>query len=370
MEEKKNFKRMIMHLGVGFGLGLVVIGGFIWLMDPFYHYHKPLFDVPVVLENAVYQTAGAARNLEYDSAVVGTSMTENMHTSWFDEAFGWKTMKLSYSGARSDDLKAIFEQMNQNEEVLKNVVMDLNDYQLTCESWTSYVDRPEYLYDEKLGNDYRYLLNKDVLLKSVRRGLDGLCGVQDNIDAAYTWEEETLFSREMACDSVDVVRSQLIWERYQQFGEEGLYNTTGQPTENFAVKIKNCQENLNNILPFVESHSDTVFYIMLPAYSMLYWEEKVLAGELEDTLGIYEYAVGELLQYPNVKIYYFQKEEEIITNLDNYRDSTHHKPEYNRYMFECIRDDKNLLTVENYKEKLNEMYEFARDFSYTELWNS
>lgn len=369
MEEKKDLKRLLIHLGVGFAAGLVLIAGFVWLMDPFYHYHRPLFDIPVVLENAVYQTAGAARNLEYDSAVVGTSMTENIHTSWFDEAFDWKTMKLSYSGARSDDLKAIFEQMNLHEGPLKHVVMDLNDYQLSCESWTSYVERPEYLYDENPWNDYQYLLSRDVLLKSVRRGLDGLTKEKDNIDLAYTWEEDTLFCKEMALDSASVVRGQLIWERYQQFGEEGLYATTGNLSENYGIKLQNCKENLENIIPFIEKHPETKFYIMLPAYSMLYWEEKVLTGELEDTIALYEYAVGTLLQHENVKVYYFQKEEEIITNLDNYRDSTHHKPEYNHYMFECIRDDKNLLTVENYKEKLGEMYEFARDFSYAKLWN-
>ena len=65
--------------------------------------------MPVIMEDAVYQTPGAAKNLEYTDVLMGTSMTENFHTGWFDEELGWHTMKLSYSGARSNDLKAILE---------------------------------------------------------------------------------------------------------------------------------------------------------------------------------------------------------------------------------------------------------------------
>lgn len=104
MIEKKRFYKM----AVCFVLCMGILGGFVWFVDPFYHYHEPFLNMPVVLDNAVYQTAGAAKNLTYNSAIIGTSMTENMHTSWFDDEMGWTTMKLSYSGARSNDLQAIF----------------------------------------------------------------------------------------------------------------------------------------------------------------------------------------------------------------------------------------------------------------------
>ncbi len=367
MEDKRHFWRMFRCIGICFGGSLVLLGCFVWLIDPFYHYHRPLFNIPVVLDTAVYQTAGAAKNLEYDSAIVGTSMTENMHTSWFDEEMGWNTMKLSYSGARSNDLKAIFEKISQKEGSLEHVFMDINAYQLTVESWTSYVERPEYLYDDHLFNDYQYLYNHDVLVRSAQRCLDGLLNVKDNIDTAYTWEEDSLFGKAIALQDSRGIREALLGDR--NLPMEEVYQVTGELSGELEDKLKVCQENLDNILPFIEENPNTEFHIMLPPYSMLYWEQEVLKGELEDTIAIFVYAVEKLLVYDNVKIYYFQNEEEIITNLDNYRDSTHHRPEYNRYIFECVRDGKNMLTEENYKDEFTEMYYFAKDFPYNVLWD-
>lgn len=366
MEEVKIFKRFIIWFLAGF-LGLaVLVGGFIFLVDPYYHYHKPYFGFPIILDDAVYQTAGAAKHLEYDSAIIGTSMTENMHTSWFDEELGWNTMKLSYSGARTNDLQAIFAQVEQKEGELKHVVMDINTYQLTEESWTSYVERPHYLYDNSLLNDYQYLYNHDILVLSVQRSIAWMKGVEDNIDSAYTWEDPELFRKEIVLNVAKETREKLIGDRPI---DENLYVVSGTTTEDLERKLQVCQDNLDNILPFIETHPETEFWVMIPPYSMLYWEELVLQGTLEDMLAIYTYAIEHLLSYDNVKIFYFQNEPEIITNLDNYRDSAHHSPEYNRYMFECMRDGKNMLTPENYLQELEGMYNFAKDYSYNTLWD-
>ena len=331
MDDKKIFLKLMKYLCVCFLGGLILLGGFVWLVDPFYHYHAPFMGLPVVLDTAVYQTAGAAKNLEYDSAIVGTSMTENMHTSWFDEEMGWDTMKLSYSGARSNDLQAIFGEMSQKDGQLENVVMDINDYQLSVISWTKYVERPEYLYDEYLHNDYEYLYNHDIIVRSAERCLDGLMGLEDNIDTAYTWEDPSYFGKDIVMNASRDLRVQLLQERTD--GED-VYQVKGAVSENIQDKYNMCQQNLDNILPFIENNPDTQFYIMIPPYSMLYWEQEVLKNELEDTIAVYAYAVKQFLQYDNVNIYYFQYEPEIITNLDNYRDDCHHRPEYNRYMFE------------------------------------
>lgn len=365
MEEKKSFKRMFKYIALCFVTGLLVFGGFVWMADPFYHYHEPWFEIPIVLDNAVYQTAGAAKNLSYDSAIVGTSMTENMHTSWFDEEMGWKTMKLSYSGARSNDLQAIFGQMDQKTGELKNVFMDINDYQLTCESWTSYVERPAYLYDDHIYNDYKYLFNQDTFLLGMERWVDGLTGVSDNIDSAYTWEEPELFGRKMVLNSSRDLKNQLVSEAA---GAKEKQKDVTVLTEAMQARLQVCQDNLDNILPFIQAHPETNFHIMLPPYSMIYWEQKVLQGELENILTIYAYAIDAFLGCDNVKVYYFQYEPEIISNLDNYRDSTHHRPEYNRYIFECVRDNRQLLTKENYEDRLKEMYEYAKRFPYENLW--
>lgn len=365
MEEGKNFRRFAACFGAGILGTVALLVGFVYLVDPFYHYHAPYLDMPVILDNAVYQTAGAAKNLQYDSAIVGTSMTENMSTAWFDEELGWNTMKLSYSGARTDDLKAIFEQIEQKEGELKYVVMDINSYQLTSPSWTSYAERPHYLYDNHLYNDYQYVYNHDILVLTMQRVMAIANGATDNIGTAYSWGDIYPFSKEIALDACRETRAQLIGERPI---DDNLYIVPGTTSDQLEESLQTCQSNLDNILPFIEAHPETEFWIMVPPYSMLYWEQEVLKGSLEDVIAIYAFTFETLLSYDNVKVYYFQNEQEIITNLDNYKDNAHHKTEFNRYMFDCMKEDKNLLTEDNYKQELEKMYDFAKDYPYETLW--
>ena len=364
MNEKKNLIKLMGFMIIF----LAIFAGFVWFADPFFQYHAPMGEIPIVLEKAVYQTAGAARNLEYDSAIVGTSMTENIHTAWLNEGLGWNTMKLCYAGARSDDLKAVLSQVEQKEGALKNILIDINDYQLTSPAWTAYTKRPEYLYDTYLLNDYEYLFNYDAFLMSMKRCMDGLGGVEDNVDYAYTWEEASLFGSEIAKNTCKDVRENYIRERLEEMSPESIYEVSGSTTEQLEEKLKVCEENLANILPFIERNPHTQVYIIVPPYSMLYWERNVLAGELEDKLSIYAHAIEKFLQYDNVRVFYFQYEPEIISNLEIYRDEAHHNPEINRYIVDCIISGKQEVTLDNYGQRIREMYDYAKDYPYETMW--
>ncbi len=349
MSEKKAFKCLAGYLAAG----LIVAAVLVFCIDPFYHYHDAWFDLPVVLENAVYQTSGPARNFEYDSVIIGTSMTENFHAQWFDEVMGWDTVKLSYSGARTDDLKAILEQIYSKAESPKAIVMDVNAYQLTVDPNSAYAVRPEYLYDQKVITDVSYLYNQDVFLASMNRILDKVTGRESNLDDAYTWEEEEHFGRAKTLAAEQQSRLSL---------EESI--RVGIQTASQDI----CDRNLNNILPFIEEHPETDFYVFYPPYSMLYWEQEIMKGNLEQMIAVYGHSMERLLQCENVKIFYFQNEKEIISDLDNYRDATHFRPEYNRYICECMKSGENLVTIENYQEQLQDMYKYALSFDYEALW--
>lgn len=366
MNDKQIFFRFLRYFTVCCVTGIALVAGIIFVVDPFYHYHSPWFDIPIILEDEVYQTAGASRNLEYSSAIVGTSMTHNYHTSWFDEELGWDTMKLSYSGAESNDLQAIFGQIDQKDGPLLNIFMDINTYQITNSSDSVRVDRPEYLYDHNPLNDYKYLLNHDVFTTSVKRVADRFSGVQDNIDSAYVWKDDIRFGSQFALDFCR-------WDRHVMLTEKDALNqphyaVSGALSPEITSKLETCRDNLNNILPFIESHPETEFYVIFPPYSMLSWESIVIKGDLEDILAIYHYTMDTLLDYENVHVYYFQLEPEIITNLDNYHDNAHHKPEINRYIFDCVKNNTHLVTHDNLNEQITAMYNYAKDYPYETLW--
>ena len=89
-----------------FLVAMIIIGGFVYVIDPYFHYHKPFFSY-FKLDNQRYQNDGIAKNFDYDAIITGTSMTENFKTSEFDELFNVKSVKMSFSGGS-------FKEINEN----------------------------------------------------------------------------------------------------------------------------------------------------------------------------------------------------------------------------------------------------------------
>ena len=72
------------------GASLLVI-----FVDPFQVYRlATLYMPPIDNTTQVYANAGIARNYDYDSAIVGTSVTENFRPSQMDELLGGRFIKL------------------------------------------------------------------------------------------------------------------------------------------------------------------------------------------------------------------------------------------------------------------------------------
>ncbi len=336
---------------------LLLIGGaVVFTVDPFYHYHGPWFNLPVVLYNEIYQTPGTARNFNYDSAIVGSSMTENFRASWFDEDFGWDTVKLCYEGAGTDDLKAILEQVYKGNRQVKNILLTIDDYQMVSDSSTVAIERPEYLYNENPFDDVYYLFNRDALKASLCRIGDGIGGKGYEVDDAYNFSGKYEFSK------AQVLRDA------RPFRENMKANPPKEETPEDAF-LQACEDNMENLVPFVETHPETEFIVVFSPYSIMNWEKKVLAGTLKAQLRADAYVIGEFLSYENVRVFYFQDEYEMITDLDRYMDPCHYKEEYNHYIEQCIRDGKNEVTEENYRERIENMYRIVSGYDFESIWD-
>lgn len=59
-------------------------------------------------------------------------------------------------------------------------------------------------------------------------------------------------------------------------------------------------------------------------------------NHFEATLNQYEYIADTLCNMIMCEVFYFQNLEDIVTNLNNYADYTHYKPEINKYMVTCF----------------------------------
>ena len=64
----------------------------VWV-DPFFQYHAPLDDFPYLVDNQLTQNPGMAKHMDYDSVILGSSMTVNFNTHWFEELMGLRAIK-------------------------------------------------------------------------------------------------------------------------------------------------------------------------------------------------------------------------------------------------------------------------------------
>lgn len=346
--KKISYKRALMIIGILVGMGICVIAGLVVLVDPFFQYHKPLPFLNYAIDNQQSQNAGMIKNFEYDSVILGSSMTINFDTEVFHEELDLDTIKLSVNAAFPKDIHQMLSLLLECDRNLDTVFLGIDPHNYSAEPEVIAYPYPEHLYDHNVLNDSAYLFNKDVILDYI---------IKPQIQGNNT------------------KRNEIYWNwPYMYYGKEVIAESYREPeiTGNSVSKdayIENTEYNLEHyILPYIETMPDTQFVVFYPPYSILYWYNHMAAGDIEELIYQTEYITERLLQYPNVKVFQFQDDYDYITNYDNYSDYTHYRHEMNDYMTVCFANGENEITLENYKSVLNDMKKWLLAFDYENCW--
>lgn len=325
---------------------LLAIASLVIVFDPFYHYHGPLTGLKAVLTEKEYQCIGSLRHFEYDAVIAGSSVAENYNNAWFDENFGCKSIKAIRSYGATADLCYFVDEAYKNHE-LKYVFYNLDPSALKVDTYTTFKETgcPMYLYDRNPFNDVQYLFNKDVILERIPYNIaQSFMGDYDEGES-YNWGKWKNFNLDM-CTGL-----YLRHPRVADMKDAHAYDEL-------------LQGNLGLISDMVSSHPETKFYIFMPPYSMLWWDNVYREGDTEFYLYAMEEAINTLSSYDNVEFYYFMNDRDVITNLDsNYMDTLHFSPDINHYICDCIRDGKFRVDVTNSAETMEQMRTLAYEIT-------
>ena len=255
----KNLKKKLIVLAVIILLSLGVIGTIIAVVDPFFVYHAPLEGAYYLVDNQLEQNPGMAKHFEYDSVMLGSSMTTNFDTALFNERLGCEMIKLSYNAAYPHDISKIMKIVTEEKESLKYAFLCIDIANYMYEPGTLSYPYPEHLYDDNLFNDIKYLWNKDVLL--------------DYVFEAYQQKSE-------------IKVNEIYWHwQYMNYNREHVLSNYILPENSYApaeqYSIANLVENLETyIVPYIEATPDTKWIVFFPPYSMLYWNDSFAANEV------------------------------------------------------------------------------------------
>lgn len=332
-------------------LCLSAVAGLIYVVDPFFQYHKPLENFPYIVDNQVNMNPGLAKNMDYDSILLGSSMTVNFDTHWFEVYCGLKTQKLSYNGAFPKDQANIMDRVfREKGKEVKRVFLGIDELNYSADINQTKFEIPGYLYDENYFNDVSYLFNKDVLLDYIFRAVADPKDKSDwNMIYKPWWQDEHY-------------QKALVLMYYEPAPEE-------EEPVLADFYLESIEANLSaNICPYIEAHPETTFTIFYPPYSILYWNDVMRRKELEAVIAKYDYMTRRLLEYDNVEIFFFQNQEEIICNLNNYADYTHYHGRICEYMVQCFAKGERRVTRENLEEELEMLYQLASTYDYEAIF--
>lgn len=311
------------------------------VFDPFFQYHKPLKGLKAVLTDKEYQCVGSLKTFDYDSVIAGSSVSENYNNGWFDQGFGCRSIKAIRSYGATADLCYLLDIAFEHQE-LKYVFYNLDPSALTADPETTYelTGCPMYLYDDNYINDVEYWLNKGVLMEKIPYLVaNSVMGDYDE-NNSYNWSQWKQFNSDMIL---------------------GLYIRKPSISE---MKPKNyyedlLRENLELLTSRITAHPETEFYVFVPPYSMLWWDNIYREGDTEAYLYNMEQAMETLLACQNVKLFYFQNDRKIITDLENYMDILHFSPEINHYICDSLISGEHQINLKNYKQNISEMRNLA-----------
>lgn len=335
----------------------VLMAVMVAVIDPFFHYHKPLGYFYYQLDNERYQNDGITRNFDYNALITGTSMTQNFKESQAEELWGKDFIKVCYPGA-------MYKELNDNIELALNthdvdvVVRSLDGSYLLTDKDAQRDDLgtyPEYLYDNNVLNDINYLLNSTVAggycLPMIFKALIGQEGGITSFDEYGNWMGEASLGTEIV------------------LGDKTLFEAPeSEITSLTEEEIRTLTDNVKqNIVDTAVSHPDTQFYYFFPPYSAAHWGVSWENGTMLKEMECYRLAASLILPYENIHLFAFDDMTEITCNLDNYRDMSHYGGDINDMMLEMMARDENRLTLDSYNDYYDKVEQFYKEFDFNSL---
>ncbi|MDD3369708.1 MAG: hypothetical protein PHP50_12655 [Lachnospiraceae bacterium] len=340
-------------------LGGIIIVAMVWaaiivVVDPYFHYHKPLPFLSYRLYEERYINDGIGRQFDYDAIITGTSMTQNFKTSEFDELFGVKSVKMPFSGGGFQEISGNLDRSLDRNPDCKTVLYGIDYYGLIRDyDWDQYGGEPTYLYDNNILNDSSYLFNKDIMLT----------GAVTNILWTLQGRDSTTFDEyaSWGCDT----GLQAIYDSGFERPKEISPMVMDIPADDYARIIGTIEKVLT---PVVEEHPDVTFYLFFTPYSIVSFDELYRDGRMEEQFKAEEMVAKALLQYDNVRLYEFFEDHDTINDLENYRDKEHYDADINSLILQYISRDEYRLTMDNLDEHMQYMREYYLNYDYDSIY--
>lgn len=296
--------------------------------------------------------AGLIKTYPYNTVLLGSSMTENFSMQELAENFNCRPVKLSLSGATQYEIKFLLEKAVATGKVQQAFIcLDLDAFDRGVNEQR--VPLPEYLYDSSYLNDYKYVFNIQAIGDSLKAVKNMYKNKYDTQDSLYAWGKDYTYSEQ------DVLK---------RYDWRTKASTSGEIDQALLDKLQaNYRANLQEI---VQTNPQVQFVLFFPPYSVLMYDLWAQQGKLATYLAFKSWLAQQFLQYKHLAVYDFQTEAKVITNLDNYKDYSHYKPEINSQMLQAMaREQNRLWSVAQIQQNQANLQAIIANYDYQKLFD-
>ncbi len=332
------------------------------IVDPCFHYHAPHSGNGYLLNDARYQNDGITRHFSYDALITGSSMTENTLASEVDSLFGVHSIKVCYEGGSYHEISDNIRVGLTHNPELKTVFWGtdltylMEDKDADFHGIEDYNYKyPWYMVDENPLNDVSYVFNKTIFLDKTLPSIQNIRSTNEStsFDEYTSWAGNGyVFGKD------EVIR------KYDR--PLCAVSAQSQPTQ---AQLETVYGNVRqNIIQLALDYPDTTFYIYIPPYNVLYWDNLIRNGDAVYYLEAQSILIEECVKVPNIKLFAYGTRKKLVTNLDTYMDTTHYNQKTNSKIFKWIKKEKGLLTQDNYESYLSDFRDFYLNYDYEQIF--
>ena len=305
----------------------------VYVFDPFFQFRVKENNIYFI---SPYNSTGLVNNYNYDTLIIGSSMTQNFDMNLCRELLSCNPLHIAIQAISAPE---IIELMHDAYSVKK-----ADTFYICIDFYLFETENPsiKHFFQEDSLSKLRYMLSNEVwfhylpldigigLFRSMGISLPEVINTNTDIDTYGYWGDDFTYSE-------DIVIENYLSNNYSvsDVNLTGLYERMKKNIDGFFEELDFKNGKLN---------------FFFPPYSSLFWCNAQNCGYYEDFLKAKKYFVQK------ANIYDFQSAD-FTMNLNNYKDTSHYSPRINDLMVESFAKGDYIITngdCENSNKKLTE----------------
>lgn len=290
------------------------IGLISYIVDPFFQFRaKP---GTRYFLNPRFITGGLAKNYDYNTVVLGSSMTQNFNLNILRNIDAEsKPVKLSTGGMNCLEMEYIYSFIKKEQVKTFIINIDIPPFNATFEE----VRYPQCLYENGIMNKLKYLYGYETFVRFTPIDIGLTIYLEDKKNITPEYDMKT---------NIDNVGNTSLNVHYGADYVKQLYLSGWTVSEQ---TLKDMQPRMQNRLDSMlarmspDKYPDAEYIFVMPPYSALYWYYTKQQGYYDEFINFTRYISKSISKYNNVRIAFFFDIDE-ITDLNYYADITHFNP--------------------------------------------